>query len=352
MRNNLLPFLFLGLTILFLVQCVPDTPTGNIVDIANPDFHLSKPSVRSIDGVNNFIEFTEGPQQNIDGYAIFEIKNGFSYLDNFTRVQPNGFFNTINTSEINDLQLAIASFIELPSDTDISHLQSTGVHVTSRTFNGATSYRVFSDTVRFNYVQEVSDIWFENRNGALWLNWKHNFFNDASLLLSYAPDSINFNVLGSVKLKLGSGYNPNYKSTLGYDFDGIFRFQAMSSRGEISEGWDTRSNSLSACTNDPNALTAPSSLNFQSGLNWIHVLSFEEIPCFDYGILFEQKSSENTFKHVGWLDSSMNSFSRYYPDQQFDFTYKIGFVRFGQPIVFTESISVTFNGNDWVQTND
>lgn len=143
MGNNLLPFLFFGLTILFLVQCVPDTPTGNIVDIANPDFHLSKPSVRSIDAVTNFIEFTEGPQQNIDGYAIFEIKNGFSYLDNFTRVQPNGFFNTINTSEINDLQLAIASFIELPSDTDISHLQSSSVYVTSRTFNDATSYRVF-----------------------------------------------------------------------------------------------------------------------------------------------------------------------------------------------------------------
>ncbi len=335
---------------------MPETPTGNTIDLISPDFQLKKPRVTSIDYLENKLVLEDQHPKNIDGYAIFDLTDGFDYSDHPIAItQANGYFSNIQTNVNADLQLGIASFLDLPQEVDINQLRSENAHVVSQTLNNNTFYRIYSDTTRISYIQEVSNIRFINREGAFWIYWDHNFLSEASLKLSYAPDSVNYKDYGSVKLDYGSGYITNFIHTSGYDIDGIFRFQIIGATGEFSESWDTESNILSACKDDPNPHSAPSTFEFSSqkiGLTWDHILSFELIPCFDYAILYLQKSSQNDFTQVGWLDSSMNSITHRYQHVDKDYSYKIGFIRFGESIVFTETITVTFNGNDWELIND
>lgn len=356
MNNSIAPYFSLILMLYFTVQCVPQTPTGNDVDFITPDFQLQKPRVVSINDKAKKLNFGKDNSQNVNGYAIFDLNNGFDYNEHPLAItEPNGYYSSIRTNINAELQFGVASFIDLPSDIDINQLQSENAHLVSHILNNNTVHRIYSDTTRIKHTQDVSNIQFRNKEGALWIYWEHSFLSNATLQLSYAPDSISFINFGLVKLGFGYGRYLNFVPTYSNDLDGIFRFQVKGESGELSKSWDTQSSVLSSCVEDPSTLTAPDSLDFSTksqGYMWAHILSFESISCFDYAILFEHASSEIGFKQVGWLDSSMSSITNFSKNPEDDYIYKIGFIRFGEPIVFTETISVSFNGNDWVHIND
>ncbi len=323
------------LIILFTgVACIPETPTGNVVDPSSEYYTVPTPENFSI------VQLPSGKMQvrmdvqsntRVTGQELFLVYNG--ELNEDFKFEIN---TTIGRTDFNPTFLDFAQTFAIRSYYEIEN------------------ERIYSDFAYFTF--EVEDVLpsIEFVNVLNYALFKTNFFNpDFHIIVEYASDSVNFetiiNRFAAQKLFKLDKFQTRFSGEL----DGLFRYKIKHSSGLESDFITTGSNRFSPCKGQPTSSISPSIDATENRWEGIYFYWDSMGECYDEIFIFQQTHVETEYRLIGRHSKNKSFTILNKPTNISWFDLKVKGVRYGEGIVSeSETVRMIYENGRWVKDEE
>jgi hypothetical protein len=328
------------LIILFTgVACIPDTPTGNVVDPLSSSYTLPPPKDLEFKRLGNGqLRITMDPQSlfNITGQEVFIVKDGEIFEQYMIEVDATSGLGFIRPAFLEFPQTyAVRSYFEFNNED-----------------SPEAAFRYYSD---FAYAtlptRDILGIIYA-RISSNQLSYNPKFVNPSFRIeLEYAPDSVNFVTLENRLANLQSSIiYDNFFTEFDNDIDGIIRHKLIY-QGIESDYVSTADPQFSTCADAPTPTEIPEldgrASPFNTNAIFINFSVHNE--CFDEIFIYLKTENDSEFQVIERWHLSPSSTVIEPPSTENTYIIKVAGIRHGITSFESEEIRMIYENGGWVK---
>ncbi|MBO6794345.1 MAG: hypothetical protein JJ895_10580 [Balneolaceae bacterium] len=304
------------------MACVPETPTGNIVDPISENYDIPTPENFTVERLPN-----GNLQINLDKQSIFRVTGQELFLEYDGELKDDLKFD-INATI--GLAFIDAAFLEFPQTYAI------------RSYFEINKERIYSDYAYFTFEIENLNPSITFNNALNYVLYQPDFYNpNFRISVEYAPDSVNFEpVLSNSPPQKASLKLADFQTRFEGELDGVFRHKLKYLFSYESEYISTGSNRFSICDEQPSPTTSPT-INTErvtlGSINYVRVNWDVISECYDEVFLYQRTNEDPDFKLIS-RHSKLKSNTLLLAEESRWVDIKAAGVRYGEGIVIESEV--------------